>query len=134
MVALTWSDTLSLVITACWSPVIGNSRTSTFSILSTKGIRIRMPGWSTDLNSPSRLTTPTLPCWTIFTKRERNRAPNPTPARTAMMTIPNTSPADANIGVPLYYLLAVDGVDDEQTPLDVRNDDIGPDGDRGVGV
>ena len=92
-----------------------------------------MPGWSTDLNSPSRLTTPTLPCWTILTKRERNRAPIPTPARTAMMTIPNTSPADANTcGTSL--LLTVGGVDDEQTSLDVGDDDIGPDGNRGVGV
>ena len=44
MVALTHRDTLSLVITACWSPVRGNSRTSTLSIRSARGISTWRPG------------------------------------------------------------------------------------------
>ena len=48
------------------------------------------------------------------------------------MTIATTSPADAIMGY-LFSKLSV-GVDDEQAALDVGHDDIGPDGDAGVGV
>src|SRR5580658_4742919 len=105
---------------------MGNSRTSTFSILSMNGVRMCRPGWSTALNSPNRLTTPTLPCWTILMNREANSATMPTAARAATITIPTTSPADANMGT---SLLGVAGVNDEQATLDVGDDDIGPDGD-----
>ena len=66
MVALTHRDTLSLVITACWSPVRGNSRTSTLSIRSARGISTWRPGCWIFLNSPNRFTTPTQPCCTTF--------------------------------------------------------------------
>ena len=97
MVALTHNETLSLVMTDCWSPVMGNSRMSTFSILSTNGRSMRSPGWSTVRNSPKRLTTPTLPCWTILTQRDTNQRPRPKPATTATTTIPTTSVVDANM-------------------------------------
>ena len=71
------SETLSLVITDCWSPVMGNSRMSTLSIWSTKGRRMRRPGWSTDRNSPKRLTTPTLPCWTILSAARQQPGADP---------------------------------------------------------
>ena len=59
IVAETRNATLSLVMTDCWSPVIGNSRMSTFSMRSAKGKRMDMPGWRIDRNSPKRFTTPT---------------------------------------------------------------------------
>src|ERR1700691_4522908 len=120
MVALTQSDTLSMVMTDCWSPVMGNSRISTFSILSTNGRKIRRPGWSTDLNWPKRLTTPTLPCWTILTQREANHDARPPPAITTTTTIPTISPDDASMA----FLLTIRSVDHEKAALYVGHHDL----------
>ena len=100
MVALTCNDTLSLVMTACWSPVMGNSRMSTFSILSTKGRSTHNPGWLTPLNSPKRFTTPTLPCWTILTQRDKSQAASPMLPTTTITRMLIRSPVDANTCTP----------------------------------
>src|ERR1019366_7085893 len=117
MVALTHNETLSMVITDCWSPVMGNSRMSTFSILSTKGRSTRNPGWSTDLNWPKRLTTPTLPCWTILRLRDSNNDPDDFARR-------------CQHGV----LLTVRSVDDEQAALYVGHHHRGAHRDAAFGV
>ena len=70
MVALTATETLSLVITSWRSPVRGVSRMSTTSMLSMKGTRKVMPGLRTLWNWPRRLTTPTRPCWITRTERK----------------------------------------------------------------
>src|ERR1039458_2483636 len=122
MVAETHNETLSLVITDCWSPVMGNSRMSTFSILSKNGRRTRRPGWSTDLNWPRRLTTPTLPCWTILRQREANQTAPPPPTTTTATTTPMISPADAS----MVLSLAVRSVDHEEAALYVGHHHLGP--------
>ncbi len=98
MVALTHSETLSLVITACWSPVRGNSRMSTLSIRSARGTRTWSPGWWMALNSPNRFTTPTQPCWTTLRLDLRNTTMSEkiaTPTTTSAIDVP----ADAMIMV-----------------------------------
>src|SRR5277367_2571835 len=130
MVALTHSETLSALITDCWSAVMGNSRMSTFSIRSTKGRRTRRPGWSTDLNWPRRLTTPTLPCWTILRQRDMNQMTPAPPTTTTATTIPTTSPADANMA----FSLTIGSVDDEEAALYVSHHHLGPHSDALVGI
>ena len=90
MVALTHRETLSLVITACWSPVRGNSRTSTLSIRSASGSSTCRPGCWIVLNSPNRLTTPTQPCCTTFRHDFKN-----TTMRAKMATATTASAIDA---------------------------------------
>jgi len=75
IVALTATTTLSLVITSWRSPGRGNSRMSTITIESMNGMIRTRPGSWMPRNSPSRLTTPTEPCWTrLTTERSRFRA------------------------------------------------------------
>src|SRR5579883_2279126 len=67
MVALTARATLSLVMTSWRSPVLGVSRMSTLISWSRNGTTMARPGPLTVRNWPSRLTTPTLPCWMTLT-------------------------------------------------------------------
>jgi hypothetical protein len=71
IVALTETTTLSLVITSWRSPGRGYSRMSTLTSLSMNGAMIARPGSWIARNSPSRVVTPTKPCWTRLTVLRR---------------------------------------------------------------
>ena len=53
-------------MTACWSRHGELTHVDLLHLVNERA-QDASPGWSTDLNSPKRLTTPTLPCWTILT-------------------------------------------------------------------
>ena len=90
MVAFTVTTTLSLVITSWRSPGTGTSRMSTVVRLSTKGRITTRPGSWVRWYSPSRLTTPTWPCWTMLTEL-RNVASSTMTMRMATTRLPTVT-------------------------------------------
>src|SRR6185437_707496 len=123
----------------------GNSRMSTFVIRSTNGTMTCMPGWRTALNSPSRFTTPTLPCWTILSTRLANTTRAKTTTTTTMtrtttepvemlaiIGLTSSRPDQAGLSPPPRSRARP--VDDEQAALDVSHHDVGAGVDRLVGV
>ena len=91
IVAFTLTTTLSLVMTSWRSPGRGISRMSTRRSESTNGTMMTRPGSWVRVYSPSRLTTPTSPCWTMLTiwRRAASRTSTSRP-RTISATMPKT--------------------------------------------
>src|SRR2546430_1800137 len=126
MVAFTTTDTLSLVITSWRSPVRGVSRMSTASMRSMNGTRNVTPGLRTEWNWPSRLTTPTRPCW--MTRMVREITSRARTTISAAMIRGTYAGMASPSGVEPHC--ARRGLHDQGGPPDVDHPDGGAGGDR----